>query len=280
MPAPTQPPYEAGALLQPRQLQRWLDVNKVSKLTRTETFWTMPAFSVATDWLGYSKIVAVFDFAATNNFSLPLDYDVPSNPNFCPCVMWVDEDYNVYRYKLWSDVGEVFFFTAPLYSGQLIKKNFRIEIWDAAPASYLTIILNAAGTLSVNQEYTYASSIRWDGFAGTPNINLASGVWTIENNLSQGYFSISEAVFPFGVWATEGFGSNPPPYASHAITLAMSSDLTIFTSVSGQYDYMWAVDTAMAEAETMVTNFSVSLNGNSAFDLPMQWPANSVPTTN
>jgi len=71
MPYPSQPPFEAGALLQPRQLQRWLDVNKVSKLTRTETYWILPAFSVDNNWLGYSQLVAAFNFTATNNFSLP-----------------------------------------------------------------------------------------------------------------------------------------------------------------------------------------------------------------
>ncbi len=52
------------------------------------------------------------------------------NPNYIACLMWKDQHGRTYRYALWSDVGETRPLGFPLYTGQLIKKNFRIEIWS------------------------------------------------------------------------------------------------------------------------------------------------------
>ncbi len=283
MPSPSQPPFEAGALLQPRQLQRWLDVNKVSKLTRTQTYWVLPAFSVDNDWLGYSDIVAVFNFTATNNFSLPLDYDVPLSPSFCPCIMWVDEDDNVYRYKLWEDVGEVMYFNCPLYTGQVIKKNFRIEIWNVLPTSYTQFTMNGGGLIAVNQTFEYAGGNLWNGTGDDPGyyITPVTGIYGLFNPSDDGLYLLTEGdVFPTGLWYAVGGSAAPPPYASISTTATLADAINFSTSVAGQYDYMWANDSAMATASAIVTDFSVNLTGLSVFDLPMVWPADSVPTPN
>lgn len=129
---PSHPPYESGALTTPRQLQRWLDVNPQNgPLTRTQTFVTLPAFSVNVEWLGYSDIVATFNYEAPNNFSFTQFVgSIPSTPNYCLCVSYRNTDNSVVRYALWRDVGEIFYFDAPVYTGQLIKKNFRLEVWS------------------------------------------------------------------------------------------------------------------------------------------------------
>ena len=80
MPAPSNPPFEAGARMQPRQLQRWLDCNKINVLTRAKTYIQIPAFSVSSNFYGYSDIVAVYNYATTKNFSLKA-YTPPTNPN-------------------------------------------------------------------------------------------------------------------------------------------------------------------------------------------------------
>jgi len=279
MPAPTQPPYEAGALLQPRQLQRWLDVNKVNKLTRTETYWTVPAFSVDSDWLGYSKIVAVFDFTATNNFSLLPDFDIPSS-DFLACIMWVDEDHNVYRYKLWSDVGEVLFFSIPLYAGQLIKKNFRIEIWDVAPANTLSFTLAGAGTAGANGSYTYQGSNIYLNADTAYEVHYDGSVeWEVTDNFSNVKYVIS-GNFPYSPWTISGSGVDPAPHGFISKSSAMADVANFYTSVSGHYDYMWQDDNTIAVASAIVTNFSVPVNGGSTFTLPIVWPADSVPTMN
>jgi len=135
MSAPLVPPpaSDYGALTYPRMLQRWLDTNPVTKLGRVGSYITLPSFSQAVDWLGYSDIVAAFNFKAPNNFSLKSLSSLPINPNYLLCIMWIDSStnpYTVHRYAIWKNVGEVLYFNVPLYTGQLIKKNFRFEIWS------------------------------------------------------------------------------------------------------------------------------------------------------
>jgi len=149
----TPPPVsDTGAWSIPRMLQRWLDVNPIGKLTRTSTFITLPAFSQTVTWQGYSDIVASFNFEGPNNFSLAGFNVEPSPiPNYYLCISWQDGKGDVHRYALWNNVGEVIYETIPLYSGQLIKKNFRFEIWStnvatvvqAAPINIYTSVLGA-----------------------------------------------------------------------------------------------------------------------------------------
>lgn len=275
MPYPSQPPFEAGALLQPRQLQRWLDVNKVSKLTRTQTYWVLPAFSVESNWLGYSQLVAAFNFTATNNFSLPA-FDAPVNPNYCACIMWVDEDYNVYRYKMWESVGEVFYFYAPLYNGEMIKKNFRIEIWDTAPDEVpRDFTMAGAGSAGIDGTWSYAAAGEYENGLNTMLEDPVS--WAIFNQFSSLLYTTTDLNnFPFGLWTVDGVGVAPAPFAYISQTTSSTGEITFYTSVAGQYDYMWANDAAMATASAVVTDFSVPLPA----DIPIEWPADSVPVLN
>lgn len=132
MPDSLHPPFVATATTQPRQLIRWLDINpQGGPLRRTQTFITLPAFSAPFTWKGYSEIVAAFNFEAPNNFSFTsLVGELPASPNYLLCVMWDDSLGNVHRYAFWRGVGEVIFFPLSLYAGQLVKKNFRLEIWS------------------------------------------------------------------------------------------------------------------------------------------------------
>ena len=72
MPLQTQPPYLPTARVQPRQLNRWLDINAQNgALRRTQTFISLPTFTqAASSWNGYSDIVVAFNFEGDNNFSL------------------------------------------------------------------------------------------------------------------------------------------------------------------------------------------------------------------
>ena len=72
MPLQTQPPYLPTARVQPRQLNRWLDINAQNgALKRTQTFISLPTFTqAASSWNGYSDIVVAFNFEGDNNFAL------------------------------------------------------------------------------------------------------------------------------------------------------------------------------------------------------------------
>lgn len=80
MPFPIVPPpsTDIGALTCPRTLQKWLDVNNATRLTRVSTYITMPSFVVTSSWNGYSDIVTTFNFEGPSNFSLKI---VPTEQN-------------------------------------------------------------------------------------------------------------------------------------------------------------------------------------------------------
>ena len=64
------PVGDVGAIGFPRQLQRWLDVNPDTQLTRTSTTLTVPSFALGNGWNGYSDIVCSFNVEAPNNLAL------------------------------------------------------------------------------------------------------------------------------------------------------------------------------------------------------------------
>jgi hypothetical protein len=130
MPSQTYPPYAAGSLTIPRTLNRWLDVNAQSgALRRTQTFVTLPVFSQAVTWRGYSEIVASFNYESPNAFSFVSAGMLPASPNYVLCVSYRVGGV-VTRYALWRGAGETFYFNCPLYDGQPILKNFRFEVWS------------------------------------------------------------------------------------------------------------------------------------------------------
>jgi hypothetical protein len=187
------PLNDTGAQSWPRQLQRWLDVNPISKLTRTQGYFVMPTFSVNVTWLGYSDIVAAFNYEGPSNFSLNgIGTLIPLNPNYLCCISWRDNNGHIYRYALWQNVGEVFFFDVPLYTGQVIMANFRLEIWSvanqavASQSSSLTLYTSVLG----KQDYRWAT----DFVLVNPD--------TISTNFSVGLIStqgLSPQLAPAGV---------------------------------------------------------------------------------
>ena len=129
------PSNEVGAYTQPRTLNRWLDVNRVQRLTRTRLYFIVPAFSITVDYLTYSNLVGAYNYTSDRNFVI-VSNDLPlvKSTDYVLCIMWKDSQYKTHRYAFWRGVGEVFYFDAPVYTGQLIKKNFRVEIWTTAVA--------------------------------------------------------------------------------------------------------------------------------------------------
>jgi len=170
MPYPLVPPplSDTGAYPYFRQLQKWLDINPISRLTRTQAFITIPAFSVdVSNWIGVSDIVASFNYEGPSNFSLSSIYtEIPLNPDYLMCISWRDNSGHMYRYALWQGVGEVFLFNVPLYTGQAIYQNFRIEIWSvsnqtvASQTAALTLYTSVLGKVDYRwgQDYSLVSA--------------------------------------------------------------------------------------------------------------------------
>ncbi len=144
--------------------------------------------------------------------------------------------------------------------------------------------LTGGGSGAFNQNYTYDTSVKWVGET-TPHYDLHledPTLWIAKDQLLTEIYDLdmdAGAVFPYGPWGILG-GVSPAPFGSVPVALTQSVALTFYTSVAGQYDYMWQNDAALATASTIVTNLSVALNNNDAFTLPMEWPADSVPEIN
>lgn len=160
MPEQSHPPYADGALVIPRQLQRWLDVNPQNgPLRRTEKYISVPSFDVDHVWNGYSEIVGEYHFEAPNNFSLKIPHDgdvIDINTNYTMCVSYVNSDHTVVRYSLIRGTGDLFYFTLEPYAGQLIKKNFRIEIWNTSQVTCSeTLVTNIYTSVLGDQDYRY-----------------------------------------------------------------------------------------------------------------------------
>lgn len=162
MPESSHPPYVEGSLVIPRQLQRWLDVNPQNgPLRRTEKYISIPSFDINHVWNGYSEIVGEYHFEAPNNFSLKIPHDgnvVDVDTNYTMCVSYVNSDHSVVRYSLIRGAGDLFYFPLIQYTGQLIKKNFRIEIWNTSQVTCNeTLVTNIYTSVLGNQDYRYGT---------------------------------------------------------------------------------------------------------------------------
>lgn len=280
MPAPSSPPpsSEGGAIIQPRQLMRWLDVNIIHRLTRTQSYITLPAFSVDTQWKGYSEIVASFPLVCANNFSLK-PFTAPLNPNYCLCIMWVDDEYNVYRYKLWGNVGEVFYFDVPDYENQPIHKNCRFEIWNTPPPetgpAILGFTLYGCSDAAVNGHFVQTALGAWNN--GTLNCFKTTSSYNITytTQIYKRTNQLSPDGSPVGQWIRTAGAGTPPICFVDAIYSQVTA-LTFYTSALGGYDCRFQGDFSLAPASTIVTNFSVNLLSN----LPITFPAGSYPVLN
>lgn len=111
-----------------------------------QSFIEIPAFDYSNlIWAGNSQVIAQFNYSATKNFTIRTLPTKPAGVNFCPVIRYRVGN-TTYRYKLWYDVGEGIH--EPPYRGEIIKKNFVIEIWDTVStgrvsnASTITIPLS------------------------------------------------------------------------------------------------------------------------------------------
>lgn len=108
----------------------WLKFTPASQVGYRRAYVELPVFSYAVTNQTPSICVAQFNFSASSNFVLANRPTKPSGVNYGLCIRYrVGE--TVYRYKLWTDNNFVLNdAAAPLYTGQLIKKNFVLEIWS------------------------------------------------------------------------------------------------------------------------------------------------------
>lgn len=117
---------------------------------------TLPAFSyTGLVWAGASQLITQFNFTATKNFTIKTLPTKPTGVNFCLVVRYRIGG-QTYRYKLWEGVGEVL--NERVYAGQIIKKNFVLEVWSTQPNTEVSLATAFNLALSIRKiPITYAS---------------------------------------------------------------------------------------------------------------------------
>lgn len=124
-------------------------------VTKVYAYIDIPVFEYTdVTWDGASKAVIQFNYEASKNFIIRELPAIPTDVNFVPVISWRDGMETV-RYKLWSDVGEVI--NEPQYVSQVIKKNFKIEIWNIETSTTISsdeIISLLLSIKSVPEDWT------------------------------------------------------------------------------------------------------------------------------
>lgn len=132
MPDNLYPPFssDSGALTIPRQLDRWLDINpQGGSLRRCQTFVTLPSFNTGTSFISVSQIVASFNVEGPNAITLS-GIVPPTNPNYVLCISYRVQGV-LTRYVVWQATGSKMP-QYPTYTGQVLLKNWRFEIWNTS----------------------------------------------------------------------------------------------------------------------------------------------------
>lgn len=234
MPQQPSPPYLFGATTFPRQLDQWDDVNAQNgKLRRTQTYVVLNPFNLTVNWNGYSDIVGSYNYEANNNFSL--DINPILNTNYALCISYRVGGV-VTRYLLWDAVGSNFDQIITPYTGQTIKKNFRLEIWstsqgNATEATGCNFYTSVLGGL----DYRY-------GF---------DGPLVVDDGLVDDFFNINSPVtIPRPGNAFTEFLASPH------IIVDPTQGVTTWKDVLGLYNLSYS---SFAQTVLLVTGFNGSL---------------------
>ena len=302
MPFPLCPPplADTGAYTNPRELQRWLDINPVSKLDRPRKFITLPAFDQGNStWNGYSDIVAAFNCEAPNNFSLQgLVKDIPANTNYTLTISYRVGG-TVTRYMLWDAAGSNLNQTITPYSGQGILKNFRLEVWNTSQgaAEQATNIDIFTSVLS-KFDWRYATDVLLKANDGevtdfsvaadvsiTDSMIVAGGGWA-DTNGTYNLAGISNGK-PWYSYNGDPVYPNPATAGARSIYWSSFNTWVIFDANRYYQTYVSFNDVA---TPNLVTRWqsnpgnhpvpTVNTPAATMFSLPLVFPANSVSTTN
>jgi len=282
MPQQSSPPYAPNAIIQPRELQRWLDVNPQNgPLARTSTYIVLPAFAQGSStWNGFSDIIFSYNVESPNSVGLLTigtktapSYVISANPNYTLCISWRIGG-NITRYVVWFATGTVLPFDVIPYTGQRLPKNWRFEIWNTSQgvvsnAAPITFYTTALGQI----DYRYGSDSALVGVDAQCN-NFESQTTTFSNpSVSaidwwkpSGILSLG---YEFVNWSeSSGSGSNSTLFGT--VTVNASSPLSLNLSVAVQQfnltsNYLFAYFIAKKTSGTGTIGFYESSNTQLTF---------------
>ena len=178
-------------------INQWLSTRLANIVSKQRGYITLPAFSQAVTYIGVAEIVRQYNYSVANDFVIKNFPFNPSNPDYILCIKYRIGN-TVYRYKLWDRDGVATTLDfAPVYSGQVIKKNFTLEIWNQPGQTSVTQVTALTFTLSLLRKKTlFSDSDSYEATsAGDPVTDLGN------TNTSPDILNVTDAIFR---WSSEG----------------------------------------------------------------------------
>lgn len=142
--------------------------------TKLGSYLTVPAFNFGgPNWLGASSCLGQFVYSAPMPFCLlGAPFSGIVNPNYILVIGYQNGAYRN-RFILWNGSGLYF----PLYTNQIIKRNYFIEVWDqpTGPATLTNPILLSTSIKFNRTRYMYPATPD----VALPNSSMTSTVNSI-----------------------------------------------------------------------------------------------------
>lgn len=149
--------------------EQWKPFNAVHKV---RTYVALPAFTYATNWLGYSELITQFNFSADRSFYLKRRPAKPSGVNYQLCIKYRVGN-AVFRYRLWGVSLTTGLDEIPLYTNQIIKKNFVLEVWStenltasqATAINLITSVVQIPDDISDLDDVALATGVEFNSYS-------------------------------------------------------------------------------------------------------------------
>jgi len=257
----------------------WLQFRPFTPITKLRTYVQLPAFDVAVSWLGYSELVYQYNFSASQSFYLKNRPAKPLGVNYLLCIKYrIDE--TVYRYRLWSNVGEVGLDEVPLYTNQLILPNFVLEIWstedqtDAVQATAINLITSVVEmptTISDLDDVALAVGASFEDYEQTAEVTTptSSFYWNPDNLTTltwPGSSESSETTPDLTYAALKTLGTNQgylavldPDIRTNTLISGSVTNNTIFSFWFVFFPATWVAGDVILKLEQNGVDYSISL---------------------
>lgn len=289
MPEPLHPPY---GITQPRQLQRWLDVNSQNgPLGRTRQFITIPTDAVNPPIIPVRGITIINNGNAVYTFKTK-DY----NGNFIETVfLGQDQEYTFtnfsniasirnttlgieYTFPIIGWTGVVFYNPDNTYTAHInFNASNKIFQFNYQSANNFSLLLDANFDNFVSAFQGKLSVCIANIFANGLNPNLVNRYRLTQESLETTYCpqytgqKILGKYFQIEFWTLLNYKSG---------TIQPSGPYTLYTSKRGNLDYRYGLDFSAGNG-TLITNFTnTSPSGGGTFNLPITFNQNTINGTN
>lgn len=152
----------------------WVSVRSALPINTVGGQVTVPAFDYACVWHDASEIVVQYGFSSSRNFIVPRSPRKPTGANYVLCIRYRIGNL-VTRFAFWTDDNAVMP-NIPLYDGEVIPKNFVIEVWNLNGQTTVSNTSSTVVGLSLRKIVTDFSIAPADYDDSEPTIIPASSI--------------------------------------------------------------------------------------------------------